>query len=82
MSKYICSKCGCEKFNIVDSRNKTGTYVKRRRECTNCLNRLNTYEIKEEEYKILKQKEEELDQIKKYFTNTFINCKKKGKKQW
>lgn len=48
MSKYICSKCGCEKFKIVDSRNKTGEYVKRRRECTNCLNRFNTYEIKEE----------------------------------
>ena len=44
-----CPRCKSEQVIVVDTRKRWGT-VWRRRECYNCKNRFNTYEMDEETY--------------------------------
>lgn len=59
----VCPHCGSYQVRTVDSR-PYDTQVRRRRECTDCLERFNTIEILLEEHKILKQKEHNLRTLK------------------
>ena len=54
-----CPHCGSYQLRTVDSR-PYDTQVRRRRECTDCLERFNTIEIPLTEYKDLKAKATEL----------------------
>lgn len=54
-----CPHCGSYQVRTVDTR-AYDTEVRRRRECTDCMERFNTIEIPLEEYKGLKQMEQGL----------------------
>lgn len=41
----VCPKCGCNHFNVLDTRNAKGV-IRRRRECRHCGRRISTVEEK------------------------------------
>lgn len=51
-----CSKCGCERLNVIDSRS-TPDGIRRRRVCSQCDNRFTTYERLETEVPLMIKKD-------------------------
>ena len=42
----ICTKCGCQDTDVIDSRPiSDGKYIKRRRRCSKCQATFSTYEV-------------------------------------
>jgi len=39
-----CSRCGCNKFKVLDKRNNKNGSIRRRRECVECGSRISTIE--------------------------------------
>ena len=64
----ICPKCGAggRTVRVLETRNKTGRGVYRRRECGKCLYRFTSYELDEKRIARLEMAERKLAGMMKY----------------
>lgn len=58
-----CEKCGGTNLRVIESRPAEFGY-RRRRECMDCGNKVTTYEISEENYRMLRSSERILTTVK------------------
>lgn len=47
---FICDHCGLEQLAVISSRKMDKGFIRRRKKCLNCGNRMTTYEIRSEDF--------------------------------
>lgn len=49
-SAYVCDCCGLEQMAVIGSKKIGKGYIRRRKKCLSCGNRITTYEIHAEDF--------------------------------
>lgn len=49
-SAHICDRCGLEQLAVIGSKKIGKGYIRRRKKCLSCGNRMTTYEIHAEDF--------------------------------